>query len=484
MKYDMLFKDCYLNRVIPVLTFASEFPVALETCEEQLPNVVCEWLRGSPHVDFSEDQLYEIRVGSSLKIQSGNETVERITLPASDCDAERAQAFRRTLVDNDIEWTTDIVLSINRDAWISIKTSRHSSIPMATLPNAKKPIIVNYIINTMGGQYDGMLKLSKNAHFLSNNDIDLAENIINDTSSGYLPIIYISIGHNDRFVIEPNSLANDLSGMAHVVAEPNRAFSQRLKIAVDSENVYGGAIGIYWPDADGQRQTYVISDYPNTRSLKQAIIAGVRHALANRRPLYRCTWGAVEQISSRRALTELKRSGSIEIDEYTKSFDVVIEATKTKLETAEAEINKLKNEIRDLRKKRGTSLQINSISEIEFFDGEINNIIRDALQQSLNTTLEGSRRRHIIQAAIESLKPSSQTIDRRDSIKALLKGYKSLDKKIENGLLNFGFSITNDGKHYKLVYNNDPRYTFTLPKSGSDHRGGLNIASDIAKVLF
>jgi hypothetical protein len=47
-----------------------------------------------------------------------------------------------------------------------------------------------------------------------------------------------------------------------------------------------------------------------------------------------------------------------------------------------------------------------------------------------------------------------------------------------------GFAISDEGKHYKLVFQGDDRYSFSLAKSGSDHRGGLNAASDISRLLF
>lgn len=59
-----------------------------------------------------------------------------------------------------------------------------------------------------------------------------------------------------------------------------------------------------------------------------------------------------------------------------------------------------------------------------------------------------------------------------------------MDAKLRRGLEDFGFLIEDGGKHYKIIFQGDERYTFTLPKSGSDHRGGLNAASDIARLLL
>jgi hypothetical protein len=59
-----------------------------------------------------------------------------------------------------------------------------------------------------------------------------------------------------------------------------------------------------------------------------------------------------------------------------------------------------------------------------------------------------------------------------------------MDKKTRKGLEDIGFSITEEGKHFKLTFRDDDRYVFALPKSGGDVRGGLNAASDISKRLF
>ncbi|HAZ61697.1 MAG TPA: hypothetical protein DCY89_09005 [Gammaproteobacteria bacterium] len=73
---------------------------------------------------------------------------------------------------------------------------------------------------------------------------------------------------------------------------------------------------------------------------------------------------------------------------------------------------------------------------------------------------------------------------KRGQLKQLLKGSSGVDAKVRRGLEEMGFTISEEGKHYKIVYQGDDRYTFTLPKSGSDYRGGLNAASDIARLLY
>ena len=95
-----------------------------------------------------------------------------------------------------------------------------------------------------------------------------------------------------------------------------------------------------------------------------------------------------------------------------------------------------------------------------------------------------SRREHVLKAVLNALPAAGIERAQRETLKDLLRGYKNMDNKTRKGLENIGFSIEEEGKHYKLVFQDDNRYTFTLPKSGSDHRGGLNAANDISKLLF
>ena len=62
--------------------------------------------------------------------------------------------------------------------------------------------------------------------------------------------------------------------------------------------------------------------------------------------------------------------------------------------------------------------------------------------------------------------------------------YSGLNKKLNQELKQLGFTITEDGKHYKLTYFDDNRYTITMAKTPSDGRAGKNNVSEINKKLF
>ena len=56
--------------------------------------------------------------------------------------------------------------------------------------------------------------------------------------------------------------------------------------------------------------------------------------------------------------------------------------------------------------------------------------------------------------------------------------------KLRQELKDLGFEITEDGKHYKLTYYNDERYTIIFGKTPSDVRSGKNNAQTVIKMVL
>jgi len=69
--------------------------------------------------------------------------------------------------------------------------------------------------------------------------------------------------------------------------------------------------------------------------------------------------------------------------------------------------------------------------------------------------------------------------DKKEKIKQMLKTYDGMSKTLRQELNDFGYTITEEGKHYKLTFFEDNRYATCLSKTPSDHREGKNAASEI-----
>jgi septal ring factor EnvC (AmiA/AmiB activator) len=221
--------------------------------------------------------------------------------------------------------------------------------------------------------------------------------------------------------------------------------------------------------------------------LARAIKDEVRAALVHRRPIARCTWAYVRETASRQAIHSLKASGSKEIDDYVKTFDQEIEAMNHRLEDAEREIQRLYNELRAHEARAGTASGglIKLGQERDFYPNEVLGILLDAIEDATTRVPPDSRRQHVLRSILEANRlEENPLVSRREQLKRLLRGTSTIDGKVRRELENMGFVISEGGRHFKLVFQGDDRYTFTFPKSGSDRRGGLNAASDIGKLLF
>jgi hypothetical protein len=468
-----------------MLSFATEFSVDAKRTTADFIQAMVKWITESPHTSLSADRLRELQQKDEASVQSGNETVQSLVSSTADVDLAGIRYSRR---DNDLEWLTTVVFSrTSSDARIGIRVECESMHASARLPPAKKPVVVRTVLESLGGAADGPLLVQDDAHVLTNSDVELAAKLIRGDAGCRLPIVYVSAQFRGGHLVDVHRLAADLSGMAHVVVEPNRPFSVRLQIEVDSENVYGGTIGIYWPEGGGRRAFFLGEEYSTPGHLAAAIKDEVRAALVNRRPMARCTWAYVRETASRRAIQTLKSSGSKAIEDYIKTFDQEIEAKDQRLKDAEREIQRLHNELRKYEARAGTAsgglLRLGR--ERDVYPNEVLCILLDAIEDAATRVPENSRRQHVLMSVLEANKLDGSPLEaHREQLKKLLRGMTTIDGKMRRELEDMGFSISEDGKHFKLVFQGDDRYTYTLPKSGSDWRGGLNAASDIARLLF
>jgi hypothetical protein len=468
-----------------MLSFATELPIDRSRDIADFLRTIETWILGSPHTRLASGDLAGLATTAESHVKRGMEAIDAVAITTAE---EQAAGIRYTRHDADLEWTTTAVFSRRAaDTWVGIKVSCESNHPAVRLPPAKKPVLVRTLLDAMGGAPDGSLRVDGRALRLENTDIDLAARLIAGKSDCRLPVVYVSAGFQGSHIVDPDRLARDLAGMAHVVVEPNRPFSLRVKIEVDSENVYGGTIGIYWPEGGGRRSFFIGREYESGDDVARAIFDEIRTALTNRRSLDRCTWAYVQENVSRQAIQALRASGSQEVEKYIETFDKELAAKTQRLDDANSEITRLQKELEvyQARLKAGTGSLLQSGGEQDLYRNEVLSIVRQAIADASTRVPDDSRRRHVLDAVLQATpEPEDVAASMREKLKQLLRGYRGLDARIRRGLEEMGFSIAEEGKHYKLTFQDDDRYTFTLPKSGSDHRGGLNAASDIGRLLF
>lgn len=123
-------------------------------------------------------------------------------------------------------------------------------------------------------------------------------------------------------------------------------------------------------------------------------------------------------------------------------------------------------------------------SEKEFFQDEKKELILSVLSDSLASIKEDTRRKDIVQDIIQQNTIKDVLGKKREEVKRLLTDYSGINGKLRQELQQLGFTITEDGKHYKLTYFNDKRYIIHMAKTPSDGRAGKNNVSNINNKVF
>jgi len=467
-----------------MLSYSCEFPIPTNTSRENVCATIRKWIGGMRFTHFTVESLLPLGVDEAWEAVEETEYIESFVEVTSDTES-CAVTYRKK--DSQFEWITTIVIAIQPStSWISVRVECEPLHPMAQVPAAKKPVLVKLLLQEFGGGVDGAFEVTDVPVIFANSEINLAASCIRGETDAHLPIVYVSAPFTGPYLVNPNELAILLAGMAHVVVEPNRTFSAKLMKAVDQRNPYGGTVALYWPESEGRRSFYARASNYKPEEIHAEIFTEIRLSLNNRRPLVRCTLNAVKELRSRRHINALKDVGSAEVDSYIDAFEDELHVRAVALEAAEIEILRLKAEIRRFANQDAIDMGVSLTLDVErdLYQGEIKSIVYAALENEVKNVAEDSRAYHVLTALLNANPVPDERLRYRDQIKALLRDYQSMDAKTRRELEHMGFSISDSGKHYKLVFHGDERYTLVMPKTGSDYRGGLNSASDFCRLLF
>lgn len=464
-------------------TFSTQFPIDARNNIDDVISVACDWIGGSPHTSLSRVTLDDLRPDLETTFSAPG---EQFTFAKSSTPAFHIGGVRHVRLESDLEWTTTIVALKEPESFVvSIQVVCAALRATVRIPPPKKPYFIRQILSRLKGGMDGEIPLSEKPFFLKDDEANIGAALITGEAKNSLPIIYVSSGFDGGWALNPIELSRILSGMAHIVVEPSRAFSFRLRKLTESKNAFGGSIGIYWPDSSA-RNLYFPKSGVHARALLIEIAKDVRKAISNRRQLSNCTWTRLTELLARKHYEGLKAEGSTVLDSYIEAFDKDQGAKDALISELQLELARRAAEIKRL------SLANNPVAgglllpgiEQDFYKNERLEIIVQAIQDALRSSRANSRRDHVLRdfLSVNEVEGNGRLLG--EEIKSIFKTYREMDAKTRADLTKLGFDITEDGKHYKATFQGDGRYTFSISKSSSDVRAGKNLASDIAGTLL
>lgn len=463
------------------------FPLNNKTSSEDVFQECINWIMDSPFTDFAPEELNAFSNSEDFTFTKDQEHIEFSRSETPDLFVSSLRYRKSTA---NAQWITEVSTRIELDQhWISVVSSSVTTTVSNEPPDIKKPLIIIRLISRFGGGNDGDVPITIAPIVLDEADTskEIAKAVINSNNNCTLPIVYVSANNSNKHAVIPDRLARKLSGMAHVVVEPSRAFSHNLRGDVASRNVYGGVVGIYWPKGTGV--TLFRRELKEIKLFEQEIFEKICEALSVLIPPRKCSWEEVSHVKNRNAIEHLKREGvsAAEAKEVVLLYEAELTEKIENIQALNREIDRLSILVRHLEAKTPVQggIMISTGDEEDYFDDEILAIALLAIKDyAAKSTHSKSRREHILSAILSSNVVNDLHDQKTRALKEALRGYRDMNKKVRDTFEQLGFSIAADGKHWKVVYQEDERYTYILPKSGSDHRGGLNAAADIANIVY
>lgn len=455
--------------------------------------LVLEWNESSK---YKENRVTDIEWQGEHTARYGN---DRLYLEIMEDTGLNSIAIRHVKVsDESVVWDSVFIANFS-ERKISIQLERTYSEEALVFDAAfSTPHIITLLIEKGFIRDDDGLPVLRTPLAITDDYKNRVKKIIASTSENKLPVVFVTRASNNEAPVSIEWLASRLKGAAHVlVEEAIEKCAGIRKLCGDAAEPYG-AVRIFYPsDAVRNKNIFFRSAEGNPQERLEKVIQHVlRYWLSQRIP-QQYTWQGVvsdlldrqlsSQILKRQEAEEAKEKAEDEIVNVYEVFDDDLKSQRERIDELSKANEALLFENQGLRAKLAASMLIPLIfqgEEEDFYPGEIRDMILTILDEAAAHLEEGTRRKDVVEDVLEANPCRHLSEERKKKIKDLFKGYKHLTGTMRQELTSLGFIITEEGKHYKLKYRGDGRYTSAVAKTPSDARSGINCAAEINKRMM
>lgn len=477
-----------------MLLFSTILDIDKSLTKDKFIQLVIAWNQESPH---PENIISGINWNGERNIRFGKED---LWLDIEEYRNKDTIAVRYEKVEQDgIVWNTDFIMNFS-EMRMSIQLDR-SYKEEALIVDSKfsTPHFITTLIQHGYLKGDGNLPVLREPIYVTEDNCEILTDIINNKQRYRLPIVYVSKTVVNRDPLNVRWLSDRLKGVAHVLIEDNKRLNHKIREKCNDNNEYNGSIGIYYPNSVIRNRRFLYRTYTGSDSilLDKVVRTVIQYANSqNVDSLY--TWqGVSNALLSDRLRTQREERLNAENarqkaeDEMGKVYDTFDEDLKR----LQQQVDELTRQNEALRcENYGLRAKLNEIDAVpilvfgdeeDFYLGEVKDLVLSALEDTLGNTPKKSRKADVLRDIIDSNDYQHLGKDRKSKVKNLLKGYKGLTSSVRQQLIDLGFEITEEGKHYKLVYYGDGRYWTTLAKTpGDSNHGDKNIVAEIIKSML
>lgn len=476
-----------------MLLFSTLLEITESLTKKQFIQLITQWNEES---EYKENVVPGVVWNGEKNIRFGSDS---LSMEILDYPEKSILAIRHEKsTENAVVWDTDFVINFN-ERKIAIRLDRTFSEDALEMNAAfSTPHFISMLIKHGYLKTDQGLPVLRTPMFISDEDRLIFKKIINETELFSLPIVYVSKDIHDRDPLDTAWLASRLKGAAHVIVEKSKDICvECTRLSGETQEIYG-AVRIYYPSAGMKRKRFLFrSASGNMEERLEKVIRHVIEYWNSQRVDTLYSWQGVNrevlardlhcQIEKRAEAESAKQDAEDEMNQVYDAFDEDIRRMQKRLDELMRDNESLQMENARLRAKLQNTDSVPVIyqgDEENFYTDEIKDMLLGILADSLCNTEQGTRRYDVLEDTLQNNPYQHLSEERKQRVKNLFKGYKSLTGAMRQELLDMGFQISDDGKHYKITSNGDPRYMVTIGKTPSDNRAGSNNAGLINKIML
>jgi len=500
-----------------MLLFATVLDINEKLTHERFFELIIEW---NDKQYYEENRIPDLKWTGEYGVRLGS---DKLWLSFEEYESSIAVRFEKRNPDGAV-WDTDYVMNF-RNMKMAIRLERsYTEEALKVNGQFSAPYFITLLIDKGYLKKDKGLPIQRGATVISENNLSLLADLIAGKTQYKLPVVYVSKTFNNEDPVDVEAMAKKLRGMAHVMVQEDLSLNKQIQMACAGKNEYRGEIGIYLQkSSSGHKKLKYRREVGQDPMLMEKVIGEVL-LYGNSQmidPLF--TWQGIRNALLLKSLDSQKEARSryeqsfmeaqANLTELEKGLDeksrLLAEEAREKaiseanelLESYDEEERKLNEKIEDLTKANEALMIENSGlrqrlqnanktplltrgEEEDLYAGEVKDLILFALSEALKSFPEGSRRHDAVSDIIEHNDYQHLTEKNAEEIKNLLRSFSGVPAKLKQELERMGFEISGDGKHYKLCFKGDPRYTTTMAKTPSDKRAGMNVYGEINRNLF
>lgn len=476
-----------------MLLFSTILNITDKLNKKEFINLLVKW---NQEAKYRENIVPGVTWNGEKNIKFG---IDKLSIEIIDYLEKDILAVRHEkITDDEVVWDTDFVVNF-AERKISIRLDRTFSEDALEMNAAfSTPHFISLLIEHGYLQDDQDLPILRDPIVITDCNLETVQQVVRNKEYYELPVVYVAKDFADQDPLSISWLASRLKGAAHVLVEKSKEACRKCtEICGETAEEYG-AVRIYYPSLGVNRKRFLYRSATGNMDVRlEKVIRHVIQYWNSQRMDILYTWQGVNssvlsdnlqnQIQRLAEAESAKQSAEEEINLVYEEFDEDIKSLQKKVEELSKANEALQMENFGLRAKMNASDAMPIIyqgDEEDFYPEEIKDMVLGVLAEALNNTERGTRLYDVLEDILENNPYQHLSDERKQRVKNLFKGYKTLTGAMKQELISLGFEISDDGRHYKITYQGDPRYMVTIGKTPSDNRAGSNNAGMINKIML